>query len=131
MRFQVIASAASPPAWTTTSPSPSSCTWWPPSLAAGSRAAPSPPRTEKRTSEKEALYRRHCFDNSASVIVECMGRTALLPSELTAGPFTLSDAIRAGLNRWHLEGANWRRVGPNVYVWAGLSDTPELKIEAA
>ena len=54
-----------------------------------------------------------------------------MPAELTAGPFTLSDAVRAGLDRWHLEGANWRRVGPNVYVWAGLPDTPQLTIEAA
>jgi hypothetical protein len=47
------------------------------------------------------------------------------------GPFTLTEALRAGLDRWHLEGANWRRVGRNLYVWAGLPDTPELKIEAA
>jgi very-short-patch-repair endonuclease len=60
-----------------------------------------------------------------------MGRTALVPAELTAGPFTREDALRAGLDRWHLEGANWRRVGPNVYVWAGLPDTLELKVEAA
>lgn len=59
-----------------------------------------------------------------------MGRTALVPAELMAGPFTLSDALRAGLDRWHLEGANWRRMGPTVYVWAGLPDTSELKIEA-
>ena len=59
-----------------------------------------------------------------------MGRTALVPAELMSGPFTHSDAVRAGLNRWHLEGANWRRIGPTVYVWAGLPDTPELRIEA-
>ena len=60
-----------------------------------------------------------------------MGRSALLPAELMAGPFTLRDALRAGLDRWHLEGANWRRLGPRVYVWAGLPDTPELRLEAA
>jgi very-short-patch-repair endonuclease len=48
-----------------------------------------------------------------------------------AGPFTLTDALLAGLNRWHLEGANWRRLGPCVYVWAGLPDTPKVRIEAA
>ena len=46
-------------------------------------------------------------------------------------PFTLEDALRAGLGRWHLEGASWRRMGPNVYVWAGLPNTPELTLEAA
>lgn len=60
-----------------------------------------------------------------------MGRRALLPAELMTGPFTLDDAVRAGLGRWHLEGASWRRISPAVYVWAGLPDTPELKIEAA
>jgi Protein of unknown function (DUF559) len=60
-----------------------------------------------------------------------MGRTALVPAELTRAPFTLEDALRAGLGRWHLEGASWRRMGPNVYVWSGLPDTTELKLAAA
>jgi very-short-patch-repair endonuclease len=47
------------------------------------------------------------------------------------GPFTLDEALRSGLDRWHLEGTNWRRLGPGVYVWAGLAETPELKLEAA
>jgi hypothetical protein len=47
------------------------------------------------------------------------------------GPFTLNDAHRAGLGRSHLKGASWRRIGPAVYVWTGLPDTPELKIDAA
>jgi len=54
-----------------------------------------------------------------------------LPAELMTGPFTLADARRAGLDRWHLEGSNWRRVGPSVYLWAGLPDTPQLRLEAA
>jgi hypothetical protein len=60
-----------------------------------------------------------------------MGRRALVPAELMTAPFTLEDALRAGLGRWHLEGASWRRMGPNVYVWAGLPNTPELTLEAA
>jgi hypothetical protein len=40
-----------------------------------------------------------------------MGRSAFVPKELKAGPFTRADAARAGLSRWHLEGANWRRMG--------------------
>ena len=54
-----------------------------------------------------------------------------MPAELTAGPFTLEEAILAGLDRGHLKGANWRRIGPAVYMWAGLPDAPELRIEAA
>ena len=54
-----------------------------------------------------------------------------MPAELTRGPFKLEDALRAGLERWHVEGASGRRMGPNVYVWAGLPDTMELKLEAA
>jgi len=54
-----------------------------------------------------------------------------VPAELTAGPFTLKEAILAGLDRGHLRGASWRRIGPAVYVWTGLRDAPEVTIEAA
>jgi len=60
-----------------------------------------------------------------------MGRFARLPSELTARPFTLADAHLSGLDRWHLEGSSWRRLGPGVYAWAGLAETPELRLDAA
>jgi hypothetical protein len=54
-----------------------------------------------------------------------------MPPELTRGPFTVAQARRAGLARWHLEGASWRRLGPGIYAWAALAETPELKLEAA
>jgi very-short-patch-repair endonuclease len=54
-----------------------------------------------------------------------------LPPELTRGPFTVEDARRAGLARWHLEGASWRRLAPGLYAWAALAETPLLKLEAA
>jgi hypothetical protein len=60
-----------------------------------------------------------------------MGRHGCSPAQLTAGPFTLADASRAGLDRWHLEGTNWRRLGPGVYASARLPDTPQLRLEAA
>ena len=60
-----------------------------------------------------------------------MGRGAHVPQELKSGPFTLADARSAGLDRWHLEGPTWRRMGPAVYAWAGLADGPELRLEAA
>lgn len=47
------------------------------------------------------------------------------------GPFTILDARRAGLQRWHLEGASWKRVGRGSYVWSGLPDTDMLKLIAA
>ena len=55
----------------------------------------------------------------------------VVPRELKRGPFTAADARRAGLARWHLEGASWRRMGHGLYAWAELPDTPTLKLEAA
>src|SRR5438477_57632 len=60
-----------------------------------------------------------------------MPRRPVVPVELTAGPFTLADARRAGLDRWHLEGATWRRSGPGTYVWAALAESPTLTLKAA
>ena len=54
-----------------------------------------------------------------------------MPPALTRGPFTVEDARRAGLSRWHLEGASWRRLGPGIYAWARLAETPALKLDAA
>lgn len=60
-----------------------------------------------------------------------MGRKPLLPSELLSGPFTIVDARRAGLDRWNLEGASWRRIAPQTYVWKGLAEDPMHRIEGA
>ena len=60
-----------------------------------------------------------------------VGRKPLVPPALTRGPFTLEDARRAGLARWHLEGVSWGRLGPETYIWAGLGDSPERSLEAA
>ena len=59
-----------------------------------------------------------------------MGRVPFVPIALKRDPFTLEDARGAGLERWHLEGASWRRIGPATYVWAGLPETSPLKLEA-
>ena len=50
-----------------------------------------------------------------------VGRKPLIPHELTRGPFTLDDARRAGLRRWHIDGASWIRLGPGIYMWSGLA----------
>jgi len=60
-----------------------------------------------------------------------MGRVPLIPVQLTHGPFTLNEARGVGLDRWHLQGARWRRIGPTTYVWAGLEETPAIKLAAA
>ena len=60
-----------------------------------------------------------------------MGRSALVPETLVHHPFTLEDARQAGLQRWHLEGASWKRVGPGIYAWAGLEDGRIPQLEAA
>jgi len=54
-----------------------------------------------------------------------------VPPELKARPITLEDARRAGLQRWHLDTKSWRRLGPEVYVWASARDTPAIQIAAA
>ncbi len=60
-----------------------------------------------------------------------MGRNPLVPRELMRGPFTVDDARLAGLTRWHLEGASWRRLAQGSYVWTGLDEGPMHKLEAA
>ena len=60
-----------------------------------------------------------------------MGRHPLIPKQLTKGPFSLAEARRAGLTRWHLYSPAWRRVAPGIYAWAGLPDEPMLRIAAA
>jgi very-short-patch-repair endonuclease len=60
-----------------------------------------------------------------------VARNPIVPRELTRGAFTVAEARRAGLARWHLEGATWRRLGPGVYAWAGLAETSALRLEAA
>lgn len=64
-------------------------------------------------------------------MLEHMGRRAFVPAQLKRGPFTIEQARRAGLERWHLEGASWRRVGPATYMWTGLEEQPMHLLEAA
>ena len=59
-----------------------------------------------------------------------MGSQARIPAVLTRGPFTLAEARRAGLTRWQLEGASWRRLGPRTYLWARLTITPRTRLAA-
>lgn len=61
-----------------------------------------------------------------------MVRGAWVPPELTQGPFLGSEAVRRGLlSRAQLRGPQWRRLSRDVYVFAGLADSPTLRIRAA
>jgi hypothetical protein len=64
-------------------------------------------------------------------MLRLVARIPVVPPELTRGPFTVAGARRAGLHRWHLEGSSWRRLGPGIYAWAALADTPALRLQAA
>ena len=48
-----------------------------------------------------------------------------------SGPFTCDEALRAGLSRWHLEGASWEGVGRGLYVPRRLKDDPMHLLAAA
>jgi len=63
-------------------------------------------------------------------MVKSVGRVARVPEALTRGPFTLAEAARHGLARWHLEGYAWRRVGPGTYLSERVDQTPLMRIEA-
>jgi very-short-patch-repair endonuclease len=60
-----------------------------------------------------------------------MGRKPFVPDALTRGPFRVVEARQAGLERWHLEGASWRRVSRGMYVWAGIPETTIGRLAAA
>lgn len=60
-----------------------------------------------------------------------MARRARVPASLMRGAFTLDDARRAGLDRWHMEGASWTRVGPSTFMWKELLADPIHMLHAA
>lgn len=43
----------------------------------------------------------------------------------------LSEARRNGLDRWHLKGDSWHKLGPRTFVAAHIADTPLLRLGAA
>ena len=55
---------------------------------------------------------------------------AWVPEDLKAGPFTLDRAREVGLTKRQLRSKAWRRLGPEVYAWVGLRDSPSLKLAA-
>lgn len=59
-----------------------------------------------------------------------MARTPTVPEPLTNGPFTLQEALSAGVTLSALRSKPWRRVGKAMYCWEHARDDPWLLIQA-
>ena len=57
-------------------------------------------------------------------------RRPRVPAQLTTGPFTTAEAVRAGLTKDSLGSVPWRHVFQGVWVHADLEDTRELRWQA-
>jgi hypothetical protein len=57
-------------------------------------------------------------------------RLALLPPQLLKGPFTLAQALAAGLTRNSLQSEPWRRIFRGVWVHADVPDTLQMRLAA-
>jgi very-short-patch-repair endonuclease len=53
-----------------------------------------------------------------------------VPHKLKAGPFTREEASDAGVTRRQLSGLAYRRLGPGLYCWVGLKESPLLSLSA-
>ena len=63
-------------------------------------------------------------------ILACMPVPPVVPLTLRAGPFTVAQAMAAGLTRGRLRSSSYIRLGPGLYRWVGLSDGPLVKLSA-
>jgi len=63
-------------------------------------------------------------------ILMTMSRTPSVPVELKVGPFTPAEAADVGVSRNQLRGALYCRLGPGLYRWKGLVESPQLKLAA-
>lgn len=53
-----------------------------------------------------------------------------IPRSLTKRPFSLEEARAAGLTHSALKGKTWKRIGAELYRWAGQRDDPVLTLSA-
>lgn len=53
-----------------------------------------------------------------------------VPPALKVGPFTTAEANCAGITRGQLRGSSYRRLGLDVYCWAGLKQSTLLVLNA-
>ena len=54
-----------------------------------------------------------------------------IPEGLRQGPFTLQEALAAGLTKRQLQGSSWTRLGPRTYIDRRLAEDPLARIRAA
>ena len=59
-----------------------------------------------------------------------MAKTARVPRQLKAAPFTLAEARTFGITLDALRGKAWRRLGSELYCWKGFRDDPWLLLAA-
>ena len=53
-----------------------------------------------------------------------VGRKPRIPNELKRRPFTLTEALAAGISRKSLSGKSWRRLDSEIYCWSGWATNP-------
>jgi hypothetical protein len=53
-----------------------------------------------------------------------MSRTPHIPVALRARPFSLGEALKAGLTKSSLKGRTWRHLGAGLYCWNSLDEDP-------
>ena len=59
-----------------------------------------------------------------------MARAPRVPVELTMGPFSLEEARRHGLTRYHLRAATWQSLGGGFYAVREIADQPLVRLAA-
>src|SRR5438046_8517000 len=59
-----------------------------------------------------------------------VSRKPSVPPALKRGPFTAAEAGVAGVTRGGLRSAAYSPLGSGLYRWAGLSESPELRLAA-
>jgi hypothetical protein len=53
-----------------------------------------------------------------------------VPTELRTAPFTLAEAVAAGVTRAQLRGASYCRLGSGFYRWVGLKESSQVLLTA-
>jgi len=54
----------------------------------------------------------------------------MVPAALRIGPFTSAEASDVGVTRRQLRGASYSRLGPDIYRWVGLRESPQWILAA-
>jgi acetolactate synthase regulatory subunit len=59
-----------------------------------------------------------------------MGTHPVVPEALRHGPFSLAEARWAGVSRRQLQGASWRRLGFDTFIWVKVAQSPSGQLAA-